>query len=156
MIERNKDRGLFVPLPVQVTRNGGMKPMELALYVTMLTRPDGWDFHENVLAKELDLPQERIAALLRALEQKGYTRWRMGVYGPVWDLIEQPKNGRTNAAQSSDEEANREQTNGSPEPPVMTREEIAERFYQQAAFLKKIGAERRQAEEDRRRKAIWH
>lgn len=167
MIERNKDRGPFVPLPVEVTRDGCMEPMQLALYVTMLTRPDGWEFHENVLAKELNLPRDRIAALLRELEQKGYARRRTGAYGPVWDLIEHPQSVRTEQAQRPADEAGAELPNGvsdpdpetgapeTPDVPEMTREEIAERLFQQAAYLKKVGAEHRRAEEERRKKEIW-
>ncbi len=148
MIVRMKHRRMYVPLSVKAARFSGMQPEELGVYACMLAHPDGWEFREDLLAKELGVSKQRIGEILQTLCKMGFTRMRMGRLGQIWDLYEAPRADDCVPETSAPEQTEKQK----PAPPfkngpadgqagkrTLTNEQMARVFFEKAAELKRRG-----------------
>ena len=147
MIERSKEKTPYTAIRNRVLRSGMLSADEIGVYATMLSRPDTWEFSEFILARELNTTPKDVRSVLKRLEQKGFTRERLGRKGAVWDLYEI-------SSFMPDEKPSAEETLSDPQKPAereenkrtRTNEEWAQVFFDQAKKL------RRMTEEAKRRK----
>lgn len=147
MITRRTQFKPFVAIGTDIIYRGGLQPEELGVYAAMASKPDNWDFNEQVMARELHLSQTEIHRILKALERKGYVRERMGRFGVTWDFYEtsylipqqkqqvipgpKPKEEPQPKAEAKPEE----QTQDDGEEPQLSGEEMAQRFFEHAKKL---------------------
>ncbi len=101
MIIRNHNKRQFTMVDTKLVRSRLLRPDELGLYTLMLSHTDNWNFNEKVLSRETDAAYDEIRDILYRLEEKGFAVQRVDRFGVVWDLIEDPSQGRY-ATNSSD------------------------------------------------------
>ncbi len=94
MIIRNQNKRQFTMVDTKLVRSRLLRPDELGLYTLMLSHTDNWNFNEKVLSRETDAACDEIRDILYRLEEKGFAVQRVDRFGVVWDLIEDPSQGR--------------------------------------------------------------
>lgn len=151
MVVRMHHRKMYVPLSVEAARFSGMQPEQLGVYACMLAHPDGWEFREDLLAKELGVSEQRIGEILRTLCKMGFTRKRTGRFGQIWDLYEAPQGNdrdRENNAgelpekRDPDPSVKKDPASGQAGKRTLTSEQMAQVFFDKAAELRRLGTQR--------------